>query len=74
MKNKNLKLDVKALLSLIGIIIGITFIILDGYFIIFKGASYTWYGLITLFLIMFMINDCANYLQEKIESKSDSND
>lgn len=71
---KRRKIDFKALVSIIDIILGISFILYDGYILIFKGGTYSILGLITLMLIIMMINEAGNYLQDKIERLSDKDE
>lgn len=71
---KRRKIDFKALVSIISIILGISFILYDGYILIFKGGTYSILGITTLIGIIMMINEAGNYLQDKIERLSDKDE
>lgn len=71
---KRRKIDFKALVSIIAIILGISFILYDGYILIFKGGTYSILGITTLIGIIMMINEAGNYLQDKIEILSDKDE
>ena len=68
MKQTKLKLNFKGLIALI-IWIGSLVMLLHDFAMLMIGYSFTWYGLATLGIVLFMGCEAENYLHELINRR-----
>ena len=63
-----MKLNKKALLSLLVIVIG-SLIIIHDFIKLLSGYSYTILGLVSVFMILALMSECYEYLKERGDNK-----